>query len=398
MKEVAIVGGGILGLAIGYQICSSIKDYKVSVFEKENGLGKHQSGNNSGVLHCGLHYQPGSLKAKLAVEGIREMIEFCKKNQVNHDICGKIVVASDDREINLLNELAERGRKNGLVGLKYLAKSELKAREPYVIAKEALLVPEEGIVDYKQVLIKLAESIQNLGGNIFLNQIVLSGTQSKYGKIILKTNKLEKEFDLVINCSGLFSDRTYNNLTKIKSPIKIVPFRGEYLQIAQEYKHIINHLVYPVPDPNYPFLGVHFTRMVNGGREVGPNAVLALKREGYSNKDFSLSDTIESLTYKGFLNFFAKNFKFVMSEFISSFSKKAFIKKAQKLIPEIDEYMFTEKGTAGIRAQAMDIDGTLMMDFRIEKIGNQIHVLNAPSPGATAALSIAKHIVNTYVN
>jgi L-2-hydroxyglutarate oxidase len=397
MKKVAIIGGGILGLAIGYELSISHPNFKVTVFEKEDGLGKHQSGNNSGVLHCGLYYQPGSLKAKLAVDGIREMIAFCEKNQIKHEVCGKIVVASDDREIGLLDSLADRGVKNRLKGLKFLSSDEIKQREPNVRAKKALLVPEEGIVDYKQVMEVMSRYILNAGGKISTNNKVIGLSTSNENTSVLKTENSEQAFDLVINCSGLFSDRTYSSLTSKKSPIKIVPFRGEYMHIADEYKHLVNHLIYPVPDPKYPFLGVHFTRMINGGREVGPNAVLALKREGYKNTDFSLIDTLDSLTYKGFINFFAKNTSFAMGEFLSSLSKSAFVAKSKKLIPDVKEYMFVKGGTAGVRAQAINPKGELMMDFSIIKEDNQIHVLNAPSPGATASLSIARYIIQNYL-
>jgi L-2-hydroxyglutarate oxidase len=397
MKEVAIIGGGILGLAIGYELSISHPNFKITLFEKEDGLGKHQSGNNSGVLHCGLYYQPGSLKAKLAVDGIREMISFCENNQINHEVCGKIVVASDDREIGLLDNLADRGAKNGLNGLKFLTPAELKRREPNVSAKKALLVPEEGIVDYKQVMEVMAEYILNSGGKIYTNNKVLGLTASSENSSLLKTEKSVQAFDLVINCSGLFSDRTYSNLTSKKSPIKIVPFRGEYMHIADQYKHMVNHLIYPVPDPKYPFLGVHFTRMINGGREVGPNAVLALKREGYKNTDMSLLDTFDSLAYKGFLNFFMKNTSFALGEFLSSLSASAFVAKSKKLIPDIEAYMFEKGGTAGVRAQAISPQGELLMDFNIVKENSQIHVLNAPSPGATASLSIAKYIIKKFI-
>ncbi len=398
MKEVAIVGGGILGLAIGYQLSLSKLNVKISLFEKEGEIGKHQSGNNSGVLHCGLYYQPGSLKAKLAVDGVREMIAFCKKNDIKHDVCGKVVVASDDREIRLLDKLADRGSKNGLKGLQYLSHSALKKREPHVRAKKALLIPEEGIVDYKQVMKTLANSIIEANGSLYLDNKIEGASKTRNNKILLKTNQLEKEFDIIINCAGLYSDRNYTNLTTKKSPIKIVPFRGEYMHIADEYNHIVNHLIYPVPDPNYPFLGVHFTRMINGAREVGPNAVLALKREGYKNTDISLSDTLDTITYKGFINFMTNNFSFAMGEFASSLSTKAFVAKAKKIIPDVEEYMFKKGGTAGVRAQALSPKGELIMDFNIVKEGNQIHVLNAPSPGATASLSIAKYIINNYIN
>jgi L-2-hydroxyglutarate oxidase len=350
------------------------------------------------VLHCGLYYQPGSLKAQLAVDGIREMISFCEKNQINHEVCGKIVVATDDREVGLLDNLADRGVKNGLNGLKFLTQEELKHREPNVRAKKALLVPQEGIVDYRQVMKVMAKHITNAGGDIYTNNKVMRVISLSGNKVLLQSESKEQAFDLVINCSGLFSDKTYSNLTLKKSPIKIVPFRGEYMHMAEEYKHLVNHLIYPVPDPKYPFLGVHFTRMINGGREVGPNAVLALKREGYKNTDLSLVDTLDSLTYKGFLNFFAKNTRFAMGEFLSSLSTRAFVAKARKLIPDIEQHMFSKGGTAGVRAQAISPKGELIMDFNIVKENNQIHVLNAPSPGATASIAIAKYIIDKYVS
>jgi L-2-hydroxyglutarate oxidase len=397
MKEIAIVGGGILGLAISYELSISNSNYKISLFEKESTIGKHQSGNNSGVLHCGLYYQPGSLKARLAVEGIREMSSFCKENKISHENCGKIVVASNDRESVFLDNLAQRGQQNGLIGLKFLNQQELKNREPNVLSKKTLLVPEEGIVDYKEVMSVMSDYMKNKGGKIYLNSEIKKCVETKDGKILLETEMTKKEFDLVINCTGLNADRNYKNLTNKKSPIKIVPFRGEYLQLSERYKNIVNHLIYPVPDPQYPFLGIHFTRMINGTREVGPNAVLAFKREGYRNSDFSLKDTLDTLSYKGFINFMFKNFSFALGEFASSFSTKSFVSKAKKLIPDIEEYMFENVGTAGVRAQALDSSGDLIMDFRIVRHNNQIHILNAPSPGATASLSIAKYIIENYI-
>ena len=395
MKKIAIIGGGIVGLATAYKVQKLIPSAKVTLFEKENSVGLHQSGRNSGVLHCGLYYEPGSLKSKLAVSGIRQMTEFCSENQIPHDICGKIVVASNSREELFLDNLANRGAKNGLKGLKYLTNQEVKLREPFVFAQKALFVPEEGIVDYKAVMQKLSEKIKENNGEIILSTKIENAKNSN-DSVILSGSNREWEFDLVFNCAGLYSDRNYQKFTGNKRPLRIVPFRGEYLMLKEEARRLVNHLVYPVPDPEYPFLGVHFTRLINGEREVGPNAVFAFKREGYKNTDFSLNDTIDSLTYKGFINFVSKNFIFSLNELKSSIFIASFLEKAKKLIPEIDSTMFV-KGNAGVRAQAMNDDGKLLMDFNILRDGNQIHVLNAPSPGATASLAIADHILSEYL-
>ncbi len=393
-KKILVVGGGILGLAVGYKL-SKIKNNEITLIEKEDKLGKHQSGNNSGVLHCGLYYEPGSLKAKLAVDGIRQMISFCQDNKIEHDVCGKIVVASNTREITLLDSLAKRGELNGLKGLKILTKQQLNEREPNVRAEKSLLVPEEGIVDYHMVMNKMADLIKGNDGNFHFNDEILKISEKNDG-IIVETKSFSAKFDLIINCTGLHSDLTYRKLTKNIRPLRIIPFRGEYMEIKHEYKTLVNHLIYPVPDPQYPFLGVHFTRMINGGREVGPNAVLALKREGYKNTQISLADSIDTFTYKGFYKFLYKNFGFAVNEFASSIFKSSFVKKAKKLIPDVEDYML-KSGTAGVRAQAMDNSGNLIMDFKIYKHQNQIHVLNAPSPGATASLSIADYIIENYI-
>jgi (S)-2-hydroxyglutarate dehydrogenase len=394
LKKVAILGGGIIGLALGYKL--SLEGIRVSIFEKENQLGLHQSGRNSGVLHCGLYYQPGSLKAKLSVNGIREMIDFCKKHDIQHDVCGKVVVATTDIEVQALDQLAARGNKNGLEGLRYLSAEALKLREPFVRAIKALLVPEEGIVDYKAVMHKMADMILQNHGEIHYNTSKLNVKRESQDKIVINCNNEEKEFDQLVSCSGLWSDRNFTKFTHKKAPLKIVPFRGEYLKFKKGYEDRVNHLVYPVPDAQFPFLGVHFTRMIDGSREVGPNAVLALKREGYSKTSFSFKDSFESLTYPGLLRFVGKNFSFSVNEFKSSLFMKDFIAKAQKMIPDVDASML-ETGPAGVRAQAISKEGQLQMDFNIIREGRQIHVLNAPSPGATASLAIADHIIKNYL-
>lgn len=394
-KNIAIIGGGIIGLAVAYKL--SLQNAIVHVFEKEAAVGLHQSGRNSGVLHCGLYYEPGSLKAQLSVNGIREMISFCQTHGIAHDVCGKVVIATTDKEVQALDQLASRGNKNGLHGLKYLSSEELKAREPFVRAKKALLVPEEGIVDYSAVMKKMVTLIQENRGQVSYNTKVSSIDQLSENEVVLSTSKNINTFEYLVSCTGLWSDKTYTNLTQQKPPLRIVPFRGEYLKFKQEFEDRINHLVYPVPDAQFPFLGVHFTRMVDGSREVGPNAVLALKREGYSKLSFSLEDSYESLTYPGLLRFVGNNFSFSVNEFKSSLFMKDFIAKAQKMIPDVDASML-ETGPAGVRAQAISKEGKLQMDFNIIRRGRQIHVLNAPSPGATASLAIASHIIENYLD
>ena len=393
-KKIAIIGGGIVGLAVAYKL--SQRQAKVYVFEKESSFGFHQSGRNSGVLHCGLAYKPGSLKAKLSTRGINEMVDFCQIHNIAHDICGKVVVATNSQEEKALLELAARGNKNGLKGLKFLTVKELMFREPFVRAEKSLLVPQEGIVDYLAVMSKMTQLIEQNDGVIFYNSKIETISSELNEIITLKTKEEEFSFDYLISCTGLWSDKTYKGLTLKKSPIKIVPFRGEYLKFKKEYEDRVNHLVYPVPDSKYPFLGVHFTRMIDGSKEVGPNAVLALKREGYDRNSFSFRDTIESVTYPGLLKFVSKNFNFSINEFKSSLFMRDFVIKAQKMIPDINESML-ERGPSGIRAQAISPDGELQMDFNIERHGRQIHILNAPSPGATASLAIATYIIENYL-
>ena len=394
-KKIAVVGGGIIGLAIGYKLVKLYPNSQITVFEKESSFGFHQSGRNSGVLHCGLHYNPGSLKAKLAVDGIRQMVDFCKNEKVDHDICGKIVVATNENQIKYLDNLAYRGKKNGIKNLKYLNSGELKKREPFVKSIKTLLVSEEGIVDYKMVMKKLANKIVENNGEIKFSTKI-EKAQNLADKVILKSKNNEWSYDLIFSCGGLYSDRNYEKFTLKKRPLRIIPFRGEYLKLKNEASNLVNHLIYPVPDPIYPFLGIHFTRLISGEREVGPNAVFAFKREGYKNTDFSVSDIMDSVFYKGFLKFAAKNFKFCMNEFVGSVLMSEFVNKAKKLVPDIDSSMFV-KGTAGVRAQAMNDSGELLMDFNIVREKNQIHVLNAPSPGATASLAIADYIIKKYI-
>ncbi len=391
--NIAIVGGGIVGLALGYKL-SKVKGNKVHVFEKEKEVGFHQSGRNSGVLHCGLAYKPGSLKAKLAVSGIKQMVNYCKKYKINHDICGKIVVASNEDEAKLLENTAKRGKLNGLKGLKYLSNNELKEREPFVSSYKSLLVPEEGIVDYMGVMLSMKQNIINSNGDVFLNSKIEKIEERKNLSYI--NNNSSIGYNIIIYTTGLQSDINYKKFTKNKLNAKIVPFRGEYYTIEDHAKKLVNHLIYPVGNPKFPFLGVHFTRMINDDREVGPNAVLAFKREGYKNSDISINDMIDYLGYSGFLKFIGKNLTFCINEFSTSILKSSFLKKTQKLIPEIRSKDI-KSGPAGVRAQGIDSSGNLMMDFEVKTHNNQIHVINAPSPAATSALSIADHIIENYI-
>ena len=392
--NIAIVGGGIVGLALGYKL-SKIKGNKIHVFEKEKEVGYHQSGRNSGVLHCGLAYKPGSLKAKLAVSGIKQMVNYCKEYKINHDICGKIVVASNENEVKLLENTAKRGKLNGLKGLKYLSDKELKEREPFVSSYKSLLVPEEGIVDYKGVMLSMKQNIINSGGDVFLNSKIEKIEEKK--KLTYINNNSSYGYNTIIYTTGLQSDINFKKFTKNNLNSKIVPFRGEYYTLKDDAKKLVNHLIYPVGNPKFPFLGVHFTRMINDDREVGPNAVLAFKREGYKNSDISLYDMIDFIGYPGFLKFIGKNFTFCINEFSTSILKSSFLKKTQKLIPDIRSKDI-KNGPAGVRAQGIDSSGNLMMDFEVKTHINQVHVINAPSPAATSALSIADHIIENYIN
>ena len=391
--NIAIVGGGIVGLALGYKL-SKIKGNKIHIFEKEKEVGYHQSGRNSGVLHCGLAYKPGSLKAKLAVSGIKQMVNYCKEYKINHDICGKIVVASNENEVKLLENTAKRGKLNGLKGLKYLSDKELKEREPFVSSYKSLLVPEEGIVDYKGVMLSMKQNIINSGGDIFLNSKIEKIEEKK--KLTYINNNSSYGYNTIIYTTGLQSDINFKKFTKNNLNSKIVPFRGEYYTLKDDAKKLVNHLIYPVGNPKLPFLGVHFTRMINDDREVGPNAVLALKREGYKNSDISLYDMIDFIGYPGFLKFIGKNFTFCINEFSTSILKSSFLKKTQKLIPDIRSKDI-KNGPAGVRAQGIDSSGNLMMDFEVKIHNNQVHVINAPSHAATSALSIADHIIENYI-
>jgi (S)-2-hydroxyglutarate dehydrogenase len=383
-----IIGGGIIGTATAMALLKQ-SGFSVLVIEAEDKLAAHQTGNNSGVIHSGVYYKPGSLKAKNCTEGRELMYKFCEENNIPYEKCGKLVVATSKDELSSLNNLYERGVANGLTGIKRLHTEELTEYEPNVNGIAGMFVPQTGIVDYKKVTDAYSENIKNNGGEIELNCRFLS-LKKNNDELIISTTKGNIKTKFLVNCGGLYSDKIAK-LCGVNPGLQIVPFRGEYYKLKKAKEYLVKNLIYPVPDPNFPFLGVHFTRMINGGVEAGPNAVLAFKREGYSKKDFSFSDNLHLISYRGFWKMASKYYKKGLEEFYRSYSKSAFVKALQKLIPEITEDDI-EKGGAGVRAQALEPNGKLVDDFRIIEEDKMVHVLNAPSPAATASISIGNYI------
>lgn len=387
--DIIIVGGGIVGLATALKVLQSAPDRSVLVIEKEAELAKHQTGNNSGVIHSGLYYKPGSLKARNCLRGYQLLIDFCQQHDVPFELCGKIVVATEEKEIPLLRNLYQRGEQNGLKGLRMLDPEGLLEYEPHVKGVAGFFVPQTGIVDYKAVAEKYAQLIRKGGGQIVLGEKVVNVLPEKKS-VLVQTTRNQYHGGILINCAGLYSDR----VARFGSPdinVKIIPFRGEYFKIKKDREFLVRNLIYPVPDPNFPFLGVHFTRMMKGGVEAGPNAVLAFSREGYRKSDINLKELAETLAWPGFQKVAAKYWKTGLGEMYRSFSKSAFTKALQKLIPEIRESDLTEGG-AGVRAQACDRSGGLVDDFLIFEEKQVINVCNAPSPAATSSLSIGESV------
>ncbi len=386
--DVIIIGGGVVGLSAAMAL-SENKKIKIKVIEAEKELAAHQTGNNSGVIHSGLYYKPGSLKARNCVEGHELLYRFCKEHNIAYDNCGKLVVAVTEDEIPGLKKLYDRGQKNNLKGLTWLKGEEIKEYEPHVNGIAALFVPETGIVNYKQVTDKYAEIVR-AEGNEVETQCAFVGLSKNNDGLTVQTTRGDLQTKYLINCGGLQSDRIAKKCG-VEPGLKIVPFRGEYYKLKPQKYHLVKNLIYPVPDPEFPFLGVHFTRMIEGGIEAGPNAVLAFKREGYGKFSFSLKDTIETFTYPGFIKLAGQYMSMGMHEFYRSYVKSAFVKSLQRLIPEITGNDIVPGG-AGIRAQALERNGSLTDDFRIVETENMIHVLNAPSPAATASISIGRTI------
>jgi len=393
--RIAIVGGGIVGLATAHQLQQRLPGVHVTVLEKEDAVARHQSSHNSGVLHCGLYYKPGSRRAVLAVRGIRQMKEFCQTHSIPHEVCGKVVVATSAEELPRLRSLFERGQQNGLQGLRLLSPEELREIEPHAAGLGAIHVPEEGIADYPQVAETLAALIRARGGEIVTGACVTALRRDGSGWHVIHASPNtagETPADYIVTCAGLHSDRVAA-LTGRPRSVRIVPFRGEYYLIKPDRQFLVRNLIYPVPDPRLPFLGVHFTRMIRGGVEAGPNAVLALSREGYTKRDFRVRDLADALTFSGLWRFLNKYKKVCWDEIRRSFSQELFCASLQRLVPEI-RYEDLMPGGAGVRAQAMSPDGSLLDDFHFVEGEREIHVVNAPSPGATASLAIGEEIAS----
>jgi len=390
MQHPLIIGGGLVGLATAWQLLRSGRTKTLTLLEKESRVGAHQSTHNSGVLHAGLYYQPGSLKARLAVEGIRAMTAYCREKDIPHEICGKVVVAVDESEVPRLHELEARGRANGLTGLRRLDRDGLRALEPHAAGVAALHVPEEGIVDYAAVCAALRDDIQTMNGRLATGAEVTALRETGDGWTA-GTAGGEFTGDYLINCAGLHSDRVCR-LTGLDPADRIIPFRGEYYQLRPEAAHLVRHLIYPVPDAAYPFLGVHFTRLIHGGVEAGPNAVLAFGREAYRKTQVNARDLAEAISFPGLWKFLAHHPRMAWDEGVRSMSKKLFCQSLQRLVPELREADLTPGG-AGVRAQAISREGELVQDFRLVQGPRALHVVNAPSPAATACLAIGKEVV-----
>lgn len=388
--DVAVIGAGIVGLAVGLHLVRRIPGIRLLILEKEQEVAAHQTGHNSGVIHSGLYYKPGSLKARLCVEGAAAMVRFCREYGIPHEVCGKVVAATEAREIPLLQELLRRGHANGLAGLRELDAGQMREIEPYCAGIRGIHVPSTGITDFKVVARTYAELITQAGGGILTGHGV-ERIAHEEGGVILETAAGTVRARYGINCAGLHSDRIAR-MAGAQFGLRIVPFRGEYYMVAPAKHHLVRGLIYPVADPRFPFLGVHFTRRIAGGLEAGPNAVFAFKREGYKRTAFSLRDSLSAAVFPGFWKMAARYWKSGLGEMYRSWNKHAFAAAAQKLVPSIEEKDL-EAGGAGVRAQALDSSGRLLDDFYFVYRDRILHVCNVPSPAATASLVIGREIV-----
>jgi (S)-2-hydroxyglutarate dehydrogenase len=390
--NVIIIGGGVVGLGVALEITRRFPRLRLLLLEKEDRVARHQSGHNSGVIHSGVYYKPGSMKARLCVSGAAAMIEFCREHEVAHEVCGKVIVAIDTDELPRLEELHRRGEANGLVGLRMIGPEELREIEPHSTGMKALVVPSTGITDYAKVSEKYADLISARGGTV-LTSAAATGIRRGTSEIVVETSRGAFSTTALINCAGLHSDRV-SRMAGDEPGVMIVPFRGEYYDLVPERARLVRALIYPVPDPRFPFLGVHFTRRITGKVDAGPNAVFALAREGYRHRDISLRDLVSTLAFPGFWRMARRNWRNGFDEFRRSLSKPLFVRALQRLLPEVSEKDLVPGGS-GVRAQALKPDGTLVDDFQFLPSGKVLHVLNVPSPAATASLAIGKTIVDT---
>ena len=389
--DIVVVGGGIVGLASAYKITLSHPDIRIAVLEKENRLAAHQTGHNSGVIHSGLYYKPGSNKAKTCARGRKELVAFAKKYRIPHKICGKIIVATTEKELFNLKAIFNNGKENNIEGIEKIGPDKIKQFEPFCSGIEGLRVPCTGIIDFARVAKKLAELIVKKGrGNKVLTLHKVTGFDKHDFYTKVATNKGHFAAKYIINCAGLQSDKIAR-MDVVETRIRIVPFRGDYYELKEEAAEKVKNLIYPVPDPDFPFLGVHLTRTIDGKVECGPNAVFSFKREGYGKTDFNLKDSWDALTYPGLWKMFLKHWKYGLGEYKRAFSKKLFLQQLHRLIPSIGADDI-RPGKAGVWAQALGPNGELIDDFRIERQRNSIHVLNPPSPAATASLAIGDYI------
>ena len=390
MYDFVIIGGGIVGLSVGMNLGKRFPNASILIVEKENKIASHQTGHNSGVIHSGIYYKPNSFKAEFTRKGNESIVEFCKAYDLPYEVCGKFIVANKESELPLLQNLYQQGLENNL-DVEKASAEEIKEQEPHVKCLEGIRVRKAGITDYTKICQKYMDLIQEQGGELKLNTRVIGIKNTEKSKV-LETTQGTIETKFMINCSGLYSD-FITRLDGFKPPAQIIPYRGEYYKLKSEKNYLVNSLIYPVPNPEFPFLGVHFTRMIDGSVHAGPNAVLSLKREGYKKTDFDLKEFFEIVTYKGFWKLIQKHTNEGMKEIIRSFSKIAFVKSLQQLIPEvtINDVISCQ---AGVRAQALKDNGSLVDDFLIIQNKNSLHVCNAPSPAATASLEIGKYIVN----
>ncbi len=393
MYDVAIIGGGIVGLSTAYEYLKKNPSNKLIIIEKESKVATHQTGNNSGVIHSGIYYKPGSLKANNCRLGVNKLIQFCDNYGIKYDLCGKIIIANNEREIPRLMELYERGIKNNVPSIKLLDKDEIREREPHTVGIKGIHSPSTGIIDFQDVCNVCANIIEQNGGEIQLDSKVIDIIQDNDG-ILIETTKCNFRSESVINCAGLYSDRIAK-MTETNLGIKIIPFRGEYYKLKNDRAYLVKNLIYPVPNPEFPFLGIHFTRKIDGIVEAGPNAVLSFSREGYTKTDINLRDLIDIFGYPAFWRLGKRYWKVGTAEMLRSYIKGSFVKVLRKLIPEIEKNDLVPGGS-GVRAQALTKNGKLLDDFYIIRDKNITHILNAPSPAATSAFAIAEYIISVF--